>query len=346
MTKITEITVGIVSLPLKTPFTTARHTVTAAQAVQVKVTLANGLIGVGTGTPNEVVTGDTLASSRAVLEDVIIPSLIGCEFEDWSSNLAILKNAIQDNQPAKAAVEFALYDLRCQTYQTSLVKLLGGRQAAVTTDMTLGIKPLDQMVAAAQEFVKQGFTTLKIKVGSNGIAADLHLIATISKAVGPQIKLRLDANQGWSRMEAAQALRELANANLPIEFVEQPLVANDIAGLKELTQLHILPIMADESAFSYQDVIRLCSEHAVDYVNIKLMKTGGLSEAEKINDICAASGISCMIGCMIEPTNSIQAAIAFAASHENVKFADLDSVYMTKEVPEGLILNGSELRIK
>ncbi|WEV36747.1 dipeptide epimerase [Lactobacillus sp. ESL0677] len=346
MTKITKITQKIISLPLKTPFTTARHTVTAAQAVQVEITLANGLVGVGTGTPNEVVTGDTLASCQAVLTDVLIPSLIGCEFEAWEKLLATIKNAIQGNQPAKAALEFALYDLRCQIYHTTLVNLLGGQTATVTTDMTLGIKPLEQMVQEAKEFVQQGFTTLKIKVGSNGITNDINLIRTISEAVGPEIKLRLDANQGWSRMEAVQALRALAIANLPVEFIEQPLAAGDIAGLKELTQLHILPIMADESAFSYADAITLCKEHAVDYVNIKLMKTGGLSEAEKINDLCAASGIGCMIGCMIEPTNSIQAAIAFAGAHENIKFADLDSVYMTKEAPAGLELAGPELRVK
>ncbi|WEV70673.1 dipeptide epimerase [Lactobacillus sp. ESL0785] len=346
MTKITKIEQELISLPLKTPFTTARHTVTAAQAVKVKITLANGLVGIGTGTPNEVVTGDTLASCQAVLKDVLFPSLIGCEFENWEETLTTLKDAVQYNQPAKAALEFALYDLRCQTYHTSLVQLLGGQTAAVTTDMTLGIKPLEQMIKEAKEFVKQGFRTLKIKVGSNGVVNDINLIKAISEAVGPEISLRLDANQGWSRMEAVQALRALVASKLPVEFIEQPLVANDLAGLKELTQLHMLPIMADESAVSYQDVITLCSNHAVDYVNIKLMKTGGLSEAEKINDICTASGIGCMIGCMIEPTNSIQAAIAFASAHQNVKFADLDSVYMTKEVPAGLALVGPELRVK
>ena len=342
LSKIQSIEIDSQSLPLKVPFTTSRHVVNAARCARVAIRLDNGMLAYGAGTPNEVVTGDTLASMLAVLRD-LTPRLIGADLADWNNLLAQVQNLITGNGPAKAALEIALYQLRAQLYGIDLPQLLGCRQGSVQTDMTISIHPLPQMIAEAKQVAAAGFRAVKIKVGSGTLAEDFERVDAIAAALGPDQRLRLDANQAWNVAEAATALRALAARKLPIDFVEQPLPARDIAGMQALTSLHILPIMADEAVFSYADALNILDRQAADYVNIKLMKTGGLSEASKINAACAARGVGCMVGCMIEPNTSLRAAVAFAAAYANVQFVDLDAAYMVREQQTGLIIDGATL---
>ncbi len=342
LSKIQDIQIDTQSLPLKVPFTTSRHVVDAARCVRVAIKLDNGMIGYGAGTPNEVVTGDTMSSLSAVLRE-LAPTLIGADLADWNVLLGRVQNLITYNGPAKAALEIALYDLRAQLYGVNLPQLLGSQLASVTTDMTISIHPLPQMVAEAKQFAAAGFKAVKIKVGGGTLEDDVARVEAIADALGPGHRLRLDANQGWTVAEAATALRALAARNLPIDFVEQPLPARDVAGMQALTGLHILPIMADEAVFSYADALNILERRAADYINIKLMKTGGLSEASKINAACAARGVACMVGCMIEPNTSLRAAVAFAAANANVQFVDLDAAYMVKVPQPGLTIDGAKL---
>lgn len=331
MPTIQNITSTVQSARLNHPFTTAKHTVTEMDSIYVTIQLDNGLTGHGAATPNEVVTGDTLVTTQAVIEEVIAPAIQGFDLAEWQQLLQRVKTAIEHNTPAKAAIEIALYDLRSQWFKVPLVTLLGAQRRPVITDYTISIGTTKAMIAAAQAKVAAGFTALKIKLGTGTLAEDLQRIQDISAAVGPEIHLRLDANQAWTTKEALVAVAQLAQSNLPIDFIEQPVKADNLAGLKQVMQASLLPIMADESVHSYADALQLVTTHCCDYINIKLMKSGGLSEAEKIDQLCAANGVACMLGCMIESQVSLAAAVAFVASHPNVKFADLDAVYMTDE---------------
>ncbi|EPC62997.1 L-alanine-DL-glutamate epimerase/enolase superfamily-like protein [Lacticaseibacillus paracasei subsp. paracasei Lpp14] len=341
---IQKIQLRPISLPLVRPFTTAMHTVTAADAVQVDVLLTNGTVGHGAGTPNAVVTGDTMSTLQENLQTQVIPALIGRDIRDWNSLLTRL-HASTSEQPAIAAVELALYDLRAKQVSIPLTALLGGQQRTVTTDMTIGIQALPDMVGEAKAFVSRGFKALKIKVGGGRLADDLERVKTIAKAAGPDIRLRLDANQAWTTDQAKVAVTELAALQLPIDFIEQPVAARNHEGLATLTAMRQLPIMADESVFGFQDALALLSRHAVNHINIKLMKTGGLAEAAKIDAACASFGVTTMVGCMIESNLSLVPAIAFAAVHDNVTFTDLDAVYMVKKQQAGIQTNGPQLTI-
>lgn len=318
----------LVRIPLKRSFVTHLHTVTAINAVKLTVTLANGMTGVGAATPNPVVTGDTLTSMKAVLDEVIIPQMVGKSLAHIEPLENKLQHCITGNPGAKAAFDIAVYDLCCQIYRISLNHLLGGSKQSMATDYTISIGDQDQMVAEARGLVKKGFTALKIKIGNAPVEEDVATITAIAQAVGPAISLRLDVNQAWSYKQARQGLALLATAKLNIAFVEQPLPANQLHDLAILRQESSLPIMLDESVFSPADALRVVSTHAADYVNIKLMKAGGIYQATKINQICEAAGIPCMVGCMIEAPESIAAAVAFANAHANVRFIDLDSIYM------------------
>ena len=328
---IQNATTQLVKIPLKRPFVTNLHTVTAINAVKLTVTLANGMVGVGAATPNRVVTGDNLTSMKAILDEVIIPQMIGASLTHFEPLENKLQDCVVGNPGAKAAFDIAVYDLLCQIYHVPLNHLLGGSKQSMATDYTISIGDRDQMVAEAQDLVKQGFTALKIKIGNAPIEEDVATVTAIAKAVGPTISLRLDVNQAWSYKQARRGLALLAAAGLNIAFVEQPLPADQLHDLARLRQESDLPIMLDESVFSPADALRVVSAHAADYINIKLMKAGGIYQATKINQICEAAGVPCMVGCMIEAPGSIAAAVAFANAHANVRFIDLDSIYMIDE---------------
>lgn len=330
-TDIKQVNIRVVQVPLNKPFTTARHTVTQMSCVQVAIELVNGLVGHGSATPNKVVTGDTLDSVKTILETVLVPKIHGKDLFQWEQLLLTVQHAIEHNTPAKTAIEIALYDLRSQLFGVPLVNLLGSSNHQITTDFTIGIDTTPNMIMDAQTRVKQGFTALKLKIGTHSLSKDLSRVKQISNAIGSDSTLRLDANQAWSTEEALNAIRELEQLNLPIEFIEQPVLADNLSGLQQVTQASKIPIMADESVFSVADTIKLLELHACNYINIKLMKTGGLNIATQINQLCEQYGVKCMIGCMIESQISLAAAVAFAASHKNVVFADLDAVYMSAE---------------
>jgi L-alanine-DL-glutamate epimerase-like enolase superfamily enzyme len=151
--------------------------------------------------------------------------------------------------------------------------------------------------------------------------------------------LRIDANQGWRRMEAVECLRDLAPFN--IEFCEQPVRAGNVKALRYVSQNAPIAVMADESLFSAVDALALIEAEAAPYFNIKLSKSGGMREALRIAHIAEAGGIACMAGCMLESRLGITAAAHFALATEAVTFFDLDAFYEHSVNP---IAGGVEIR--
>ena len=141
------------------------------------------------------------------------------------------------------------------------------------------------MVADSIAAVDRGFDSLKIKVGKD-IGVDIERVKAIHAAVEGRALLRLDANQGWTAKQAVYALQTLEDAGVRLELVEQPVKAQDLEGMRYVTERVHTPIMADESVFGPTEVIELIRMRAADIINIKLMKTGGISNAIRIADIC------------------------------------------------------------
>ncbi|WP_010077987.1 dipeptide epimerase [Liquorilactobacillus mali] len=320
---------------LQHPFVTALHEVRYVIAVRVRIILKNGLVGLGSATPNDKVTGDTLESMSYVMKNVIKSKIIGLNITNWDYVLQIIRESIADNSPAKAAFEIALYDLRAQLFQMSLSRLLGGIPRNLYTDYTVSLAPLSEMVEESCELVKRGFNALKIKLGDHDFEEDVQLILDIAKVIPNAVSLRIDINQAWTVSETLSAVDTWTKHSVNIDFIEQPVKADNYSGMRQITQCSKLPVMADESVHTFEDARELIANHACDLVNIKLMKTGGISQAERINQLCEMAGIQCMIGCMIESRESIAAAVAFATAHRNVKYVDLDSVFMSRSKRKG-----------
>ncbi|WP_206483026.1 dipeptide epimerase [Thalassotalea sp. G2M2-11] len=328
--KITDISIGMVEVPLITPFKTAIRTVEQVKDIVVLIETDSGHIGYGEAPPTSVITGDTIASMKEAILHHLKPKLLGVEIENLNYICHTIQNAMVNNFSAKAAIEIAVYDLWAQMLGQPLYKALGGGDSKLTTDVTISVDYIDKMVADAVKAVEQGYETLKIKVGKD-IGIDIERIKAIHAAVEGRSLLRLDANQGWTPKQAVKAINIIENAGINLELVEQPVKGHDIEGLKYIFDRVHTPIMADESSFGPREVIGLIQKQAADIINIKLMKTGGISRAIHIADIASTFGVDCMMGCMLESNISVSAAahVAAAKSH-SIRKIDLDGPLLCK----------------
>lgn len=345
--KITDIRFAMLRVPLKTPFKTALRTIDTVEDIVVIVNTDTGHVGYGEAPATAVITGDTHGSIIEAIRKFIRPRLIGEDVANLNRITWLIQNALEKNSSAKAAVEIAIYDLFGQLYDAPLYKMLGGGDPLITTDITISVDYIEKMVADSIAAVERGFETLKIKVGKD-IGVDLERVKAIYAAVEGRALLRLDANQGWTAKQAVYAIQTLEDAGVKLELVEQPVKAQDLEGLKYVTERVHTPIMADESVFGPAEVIDLIRMRAADIINIKLMKTGGISKAIQIADICAIYQVECMIGCMIETGISVAAAahLAVAKSHVITK-VDLDgpSLCQFNPVDGGVVFDESEIRL-
>lgn len=330
--KITEIRIGEISVPLRTPFKTALRTVNSVEDIIVEIHTETGNVGFGEAPPTGAVTGHTRGAIIGALKEHITKSIVGLNIGNFEEIMLRLNRCIIGNTSAKAAVDIALYDLYGQLYQAPLYKLLGGYRQEIITDITISVNSPEEMARDSIHAVKRGFETLKIKVGKDA-RTDLERMKAIRNAVGYDVKLRIDANQGWKPKEAVQALLKMEDAGLDIEFVEQPVEAHDIEGMKFVTDHVSIPVLADESVFSPQDALTILQRRAADLINIKLMKTGGLYNALKICSIAETYGVECMIGCMLEAKVSVNAAVHLAAAKSIITKIDLDGPVLCREDP-------------
>lgn len=332
------------SVPLKKPFKTAIRSVNSVNDVVVKIITDTGHVGFGSAASTGLVTGDITESIEGSINNYIKKSILGMDIENFESILIKLNSCIVRNTSAKAAVDIALYDLYGQMYNAPLYKLLGGYKKEMETDITISVNLPERMAKDSVEAVKLGYKILKIKVGKDS-TIDIERMKAIRKAVGYDIKLRIDANQGWKPKEAVRTLRKIEDEGINIELVEQPVAAENIEGLKMVTDNVDIPIMADESVFSPRDAARLMEMRAVDLINIKLMKTGGIYNALKICSLAEVYGIECMVGCMLEGKVSVTAAANLAAAKSVVTRLDIDgpSLCSRDDVIGGAVYNNSKI---
>ena len=330
--KIQEIQIGKVSIPLKKPFKTALRQVTSAEDIIIKVIANTGETGFGNAPPTAVITGDSQDSIIAAIRDTLGPKIIGLEIDNLEGIMTALDVGMLHNHSAKAALDIAVYDLFGKCFGIPLYKLFGGYCRSLETDLTISLNAPEEMVRDSLEAVAEGYTALKLKVG-NEPALDIKRVQAIRSAVGRDIKIRLDANQGWSAKEAVRTIRRFEADGLDIELIEQPVKAHDFEGLKYVTDHVETDIMADESAFGPFEVFQLLGMRACDLLNIKLMKAGGLHNALKIANFAETLGVQCMMGCMLESKVGITAAASLAAGKKIVTRTDLDAAVLLAEDP-------------
>jgi L-alanine-DL-glutamate epimerase-like enolase superfamily enzyme len=238
-----------------------------------------------------------------------------------------------------------LHDIASKAANQPLYRFLGGTKRTIETDMTIGIGTPGEMATQAVQWQQKGATILKIKLGKK-VKDDLERIHEIRKAVKPEMKLRLDANQGWSFEDALYALQSMKDLN--IEFCEQPMRTWYDDQLPDLCAQSPIAIMADESCYNHHDARKLIKAKACHSINIKFAKSGGITEAKKIHDTAAEAGVPCMIGSMLESRLALTANLHFAYANSNVQYFDLDTCLLGQledPVLGGLTYNGFFLDI-
>lgn len=344
--KITDIRVGVLKTPLKTPFKTSVRSVSEMTDIIVRLETSDGVVGWGSAPPTAKVTGDTEGSIPCAISAYIAPVILGMDAEDLDACLDALGGSLFHNASAKAAVDIALHDAWARGLGQPAWRLFGGSGRTIRTDVTISVNPPEEMARDAVRAASDGFDTIKIKVGVDS-AADFERIRAIREAVGYAPKLRIDANQGWNANEAVRTLNRMADAGFGIELVEQPVKKEDIDGMAFVTAHSPIPVVADESCWSPLDAVTLLHRHAADMVNIKLMKCGGIRAARQIISVAQANGVEVMMGAMLEGKISSAAAAHLASSSACVTKIDLDGPALcTVDLVEGgPVFGGPEITL-
>jgi len=330
--KITNIKTKTLRAALKTPFITSLRRVDELEDLVVIIECDDGSVGYGEGAATPVITGETMGSMQATIA-YIAPFIVGLEIEDFDTILHKMHTCILKNTTAKSALEIALYDLKAQSEKIPLYRMLGGTQKTFNTDITISMNSIKKMIADSFAAVNLGYTILKIKIGDNP-KTDIDRITAIHKALPSSVKLRLDANQGWSAKQSVTLLQAIEKQGIFAEFIEQPVAADDIEGFRYIKERVQTPVLADESIFGLDDARRLLELDAIDYVNIKLAKTAGITQALKLADLSKEFGVKCMIGCMLEGPISVLAGVHVASAKADIiTMLDLDAVSLLASHP-------------
>lgn len=335
--KIRDVEIFPFTLQQKVAIKIALPTPLTMDNVFIRLRTEDGVTGVGEASPYSAVTSETQQTDIAMART--LADLVRGRDPFTIAKIVDDMDMLSPNNPSiKAAFEMALWDICGKIAELPICCLLGKYRDSFETDKTIFIETPPAMAEAARDVVRQGFRTVKVKVGETP-EKDIARLAAIREAVGNDIALRIDANQGWSPAEAVRSLRGIENYH--IQACEQPVPHWDMEGLRYVRDHSSVPIMADESVHSPHDAIEAVRKDAVDLINIKLMKTGGILNAVRVAQISAAAGIQCMLGCMNETSLALTAAAHVIASQKNLIYADLDSFLFSVSNP---IIDGMEIK--
>jgi L-alanine-DL-glutamate epimerase-like enolase superfamily enzyme len=321
-------------LGLTRPYRITGRTVSSVDNVFVHVRTDEGVEGVGIASPAPEVTGETLEACVDALRPERLAFLVGRDLQSLPVLLTDLARLLPRCPAARAAVDTALHDARARELSLPLSSLLGRAHGTLETSITIGIKPLDETLAEGDEYVGRGFRILKVKTGES-LEQDLERLKKLRERLGDEVRIRADANQGYTAAQTLEFFRRAAS--LDIEFLEQPMPAGVLAEMRSLPAEVRAHIAVDESLLSPHDALLLATpEPACGIFNIKLMKCGGIRPALAIAAIAETVGVDVMWGCMDESVVGISAALHAALAAPATRYIDLDgSLDLATDLYEG-----------
>jgi L-alanine-DL-glutamate epimerase-like enolase superfamily enzyme len=320
----------LVCIPIELPvrpdvvITSSLGTHAVSRYLLVRVETDAGLSGIGEATVTPVWSGETAVGARHLIEEYLAPALIGRDPTDVAGALAVMDRAAFGNPFTKAAVEMGLLDLWGQRERRPVFDLLGGavtlpsggtRPLALPIRFSLAAGTPEATAALAAQRVREGFRTIKVKVGTDP-AADVARVRAVREAIGPEVGLTVDANGGWSAEDAIRAVREMAP--LDLRLVEQPTPRDDLAAMARVRRAIEVPIMADESVFTIADAREVVRREAADVISIYPGKNGGILRCRQIAEMAVDAGIACAIGSNLELDVATAAMCHLAVATPNV----------------------------
>lgn len=352
--RVVAATVHTVDLPLREPFVIAYARYDVMPVVILELTTDTGLTGWGEAVPDPNVTGELQGGVVAALTDLLLPAVLGTDPCDIEAAHEAMDAALHANPAAKAAVDIALHDLLGKATGQPIHRLVGGTVGEVPTyPRVLSIGDPERMAQQADEAVGKGYASIKVKVGSGGPDADVPRIQAVCEAVAGRVPVRVDVNQGWGTPGVAiPAIRRLEG--LGLSWVEQPVLAHDIAGLAEVRRASAVPIMADEAVHGLVSLLEVIRLRAADVVNIKLMKTGGIHPALQLASLAKAAGLGAQVGSMVESSIGSAAGYHVATARAGITSTELtgpllftrDLGNLRYELPNVLLGDGPGLGVE
>jgi len=302
------------------PFVIARGGASEHRLLRVRLIADDGCEGWGEAAPNRFY-GETTDTALAALERLgpIVTASDPWHIEDIEAEL---HRALRFNGSVKSAISAALHDLAGKRLGVPVYRIWGlDPTRAPVSSFTIAIAANDEELRKRVADAA-AYPVLKVKLGTD---RDERIIRTVRDAASDKV-LRVDANAAWTPKHALRMVDVLAECG--VEYVEQPVAANDLEGLRFVRERSRLPVIADESCVGPADVARLAG--VVDGINIKLSKCGGLREALKMIATARAHGMLVMAGCMIETSLGITAAAHFAPL---LDYADFDGAALLSDDP-------------
>lgn len=337
--KIVSIRSFIKHMALKKPYTIAYNTYTDVSIVFTEIELANGIIGIGSASPAEDVVGESPVQTLANLESDFVQQLIGRDIRCFQKIITEAQKHFHHLPGTQAALDIALHDAFGKWAGISIAEFYGIQSGPLKTSVTIGIKNTVETLAEAADHFSQGFNVFKIKTGIE-VEEDIERVLLLSEKYGNQVKIRVDANQGYTLSKLTRFIK--ATEHTGLELIEQPLPVG-----KETDQLLLDPLKrkklaADESLHDAKAALALANvNHPFGIYNIKLMKCGGLLGAREIATIAKPAGIALFWGCNDESMISITAALHVAYSCPHTQYLDLDGSF---DLAEDLVKGGFEIK--
>lgn len=295
------------ALPFRNEYVTSQGRAPIRYGLLVFLHADSSLTGIGEASP--VGPGDKgrIEMVAAALED-LAPRLLGMEAAAVDTKMLIAPPEL------RFGLETALLDLEGRSCGRPVAELLGGTPCSFPVNALITAVNPEPAADEAQAAVRQGFTSLKLKVGVGraALAHDEALVSAVRRAVGPEIRLRLDPNQTWGVAQAIESIQRLARYGL--EYVEQPVAAADLSGLATVRRNVPVPIAADEALGTKDDLRRILAADAADIVVIKAARLGSLRAALDVALTANKAGKPAVITSSLECGVGISAAAHLAAT--------------------------------
>ena len=342
--KIASVTVAPMNLIPVIPLTISYGSFDVLEYVLVTITGEDGSVGYGEGAADTEVTGETQDSIITGLTP-LIDELTGRDPMDIEAIMGLLTEHLPSSPTAWAAVDMALYDLMGKGLGLPVYKLLGGAvRREISFYPTIPMDTPEVMAGYADGMYKGGFRKAKIKLGTT-VDEDVERVRKIMEAA-PDMVLAPDINQGWVDADTAmKALERLKDA--PLSWVEQPVKADDLDSLIEVTRHSPFPVMVDEGCHGPEDAIVIAARKAADIINIKLMKAGGLYRGTKLAAVAEAAGLPVSVGSMFESSLGSAAGMHLTAAKTGVIACEsIGPPFLKNDIGTGLDIDFEKMIIR
>ncbi len=322
------------NLALSKPYSIATRTISDVENIFLEVELENGIVGIGAANPAPEVVGESPADTLANCQTAFFGQLEGRDIRHFQQMIFEAHEQFPHLPGTQAILDIALHDAFGQFLGIPVAAFYGQKIQSLPTSVTIGIMPLEETLEAAEDYKKQGFIVLKVKLGMN-VEGDVERVRKLRERFGSHFTIRVDANQGYSLEDLKTFYAGTNSAG--VELVEQPMLVGTETELLQLPAGQRRLLAADESLKSPVYAMKLAQEpHPFGIFNIKLMKCGGIVPALEIGSIARHGGIDLFWGCNDESIVSITAALHAAFACSNTRYIDLDgSLDLAEDVVQG-----------